>query len=153
MGRTQEHPGTAMLYAARMARTPICLQIWPLPADLAPEPQFYPDITVTFVAGRAASFLPPPHPPALHSLDLLLLPKNSYQETKCKPRIKPRVYWVSFLIWSLTGWRPLRNHDLWGPWLNSGLISGLCWSHVWAQQDPQPLSPKHRFWAQLEFPA
>lgn len=98
MGRTQEHPGTAMLYAARMARTPVCLQIWPLPADLAPEPQFYPDITVTFVAGRAASFLPPPHPPAPHSLDLLLLPKNSYQETKCKPRIKPRVYWVSFLI-------------------------------------------------------
>lgn len=101
MGRTQEHPGMAMLHAARMARTPVCLQIWPLPAallsfgstvDLAPEPQFYPDTKVTSVAGRAASFLPPPHPLALHSLDLLLLPRNSYQETKCKPRIKPRVY-------------------------------------------------------------
>lgn len=27
MGRTQEHPGTAMLHAARMAGTPVCLQL------------------------------------------------------------------------------------------------------------------------------
>lgn len=109
--------------------------------DLVPEPRLYPDTTVTVVAGRAASFLPPPKPPALHSLDLLLLPVNSYQETKCKPRIKQRVYWVSLSDLKF-GWSPLRNHGLWGPWLNSGLMSGLGWSHTWAQQDL--LSPSLR---------
>lgn len=122
MGTTQQHHGLTMLHTAGTARIPVC------PAALLSFGSIRSGPRTTALSrhhghsrGRQSSILPSsPKPPALHSLDLLLLPRNSYQG-KCKPRIKQEFYWVSAPDLKF-GWSPLRNHGLWGPWLNSGLM-------------------------------
>lgn len=99
MGTTQQHHG--QLYFTQPGRpgslSAAALLSFGSTVDLVPEPRLYPDTrSQSWQAEQHPSFPPQSHLPSI--LLISFSSQNSYQETKCKPRIKQRVYWVSLLI-------------------------------------------------------